>query len=162
MVKSSSVRHKVSDLMDGFSLRSLFVGFAVTLWLSFFLISNLWPTSYWFEVSHIYVSDTKVGEDPEMLVVRKIKRQFYAQWTVVLREVTPDGPVVVCTRQGASIYEVDAQLPEPLFLSWWAYPGCDNIKPGRYYITTTWKIGEGGFLPYKLKRVDSNIFTIEK
>lgn len=154
------MKEQTKHIKEEFSVRGLVLGFLVTIWLGFFVVTNMWPSSFWLDVSHVYVEDTVINDDPQMIVVRDIKRNFFGKWTVVVRKVGPEGHSVICTREGSSEYRTDSQLPDPLLLSWWAYPGCDDLEPGRYFITTTWKIGDGGFLPYKYLTVDSNIFEI--
>ena len=54
--------------------------------------------------------------------------------------------------------DIDAVLPVPLTLEWWA-PGCGSLPPGRYLVTTLWDFIEPPF-PIKLVEADSNIFEV--
>ncbi len=74
------------------------------------------------------------------------------------------GPTLSAVTAGcASVhaYRTDSVFPNPLTLSWWTFPGCqDPMQPGKYQMRTTWTILGDGFWPNKTVTADSNIFEI--
>lgn len=126
------------------------------------ICGSLWPTSYWFEVKHITVNDATLGEPVIMEVDRTIKRPFYAEWTVTIREAVADGYVIRCLTKASTDYRVDATFPDPLTLDWWSNSECNDLDEGSYVMTTTWDIRPDILgLPKKTLTVESNIFKIK-
>jgi len=121
--------------------------------------ATLWPPSYWLDVDEVIVFDGPAESDVFMRVDRDIRRPFHAQWDVLVRELATGGSTVVCAARGHGDYRVDAVLPDPLTLDWWTEGQCPTLPPGEYFISTVWVI-EGGSLPDKLVRSESNVFRI--
>lgn len=123
-------------------------------------IMHLWPASFWFEVRDVRVFDSRAGQPAVMAVDRTIRRDFRGEWLVSIRRLEHGGWVSYCTARGESNYVRDSQLPDPLALSWWTYPSCNPLPPGRYVMRTSWVITDPSFLPDKEVQADSNIFEV--
>ena len=148
--------------MKKIKLNTVFFSVIGAAWV-LLISASLWPTSYWFEVDVITVEDAKVGEPVIMTVDRNIKRPFYAEWTVTVREAVADGYVIRCLSKAATDYRVDATFPDPLTLSWWANSECDGLGVGSYILTTSWDIRPDILgLPKKTLTAESNVFKISE
>jgi hypothetical protein len=131
------------------------------VWLAAWATMGLWPTSWWLEVRSVYVGDAEAGEPVPMIVDRTIHRPFLGEWSVVVRKVSGGASETVCTAKGTTNYRPDSTLPDPLLLSWWAYPECDTLPAGVYILTTIWKVQGTTLLPPKYAKADSNPFTVQ-
>lgn len=143
------------------TLDSMWMFAAMAIWLVVLLIIHSWPASWWLEVRDVRVSDAGVNEPVVMAVDRSVNRSFTATWTVVVRRWEFEGWSVACQTTSQSNYEPGAVLPERLTLSWWTSGACADLKPGRYSMTTIWRIDPPPFLPTKMITVKSNIFEIK-
>lgn len=111
------------------------IGIAWGAWAG---ISYLVPTSLHMSVESVYVYDTPYGKEPELAVVREIKRDFLGSYSVIVRRA--DTLVVACDGSaGPFTYRAGAALPETVFLEWWLGEPC-NLDPGRYTMQTVWQI----------------------
>jgi hypothetical protein len=116
------------------------------------------PTSFWFEVISITVSDARVGDEIIMNVVRRIKRSFTATWIVTVRKIEQSGVSVACVSSGTNHYIPDSVLPSPLTLNWWTHPVKCDLPVGRYTLDTVWTINESH--SHKQISGQSNVFII--
>lgn len=105
-----------------------------------YLTAATWPTSWWLTVNSTTVFDAEVNQPIIMRVDRSINSGFTANWAVVVRSVSDSGVTVHCTAKGASNYRLDATLPDPLTLDWWASAECARLPVGRYIVSTIWDI----------------------
>jgi len=138
----------------------------ITFWLmlaviTFWGLTNAWPPSWFLSVDSLIVHNSISRQDIYMTVDREIKRPFVAHWDVLVRKVDSKGSQVVCSASGGGDYTPDAKLPHPLTLSWWTNGACESLPVGTYYISTVWVI-EGGGLPDKIIKVESNVFDVEE
>ena len=124
------------------------------------LVVQLWPASFWFDVASVRVEDSRVGGPVIMAVSRTIHRDFTGEWTTSLRRLQDGKWIAYCTASGATNYQTDSSLPDPLTLQWWTYPDCHPIDEGKYIMRTTWRIKGMGFLPDKEVQATSNIFVV--
>lgn len=119
------------------------------------------PTSYWFTVGDVRVSDAVEGECPFVRSDRVIRRPFVGRYIASIREVGADGFEIVIPPTASNIvhYRPDARLPQQATLQWWMeWRGCYLVS-GRYVLDTTWQIEPDE--PFsKLVTARSNIFTI--
>ena len=131
-------------------------------WLFTLLILplQLWPASWWLEVSTVQITSAKYGEPLPMLVDRKIHRAFSGTWHATIRQWDGTGWVTWCNADGKSNYRPEAKFPKNLALQWWTSGQCHPLPAGRYKMTTTWSILDLGFLPDRAISVDSNIFEV--
>lgn len=143
------------------AINYLSVVFAVLILLLAAAVAQFWPASYWMDVRSIRVFDAKVGEPILMAVDRTIVRDFPGQWVVTLRQNRGGKWIRYCAATGTGDYQVNTSFPDPLTLSWWTYPGCQNIEAGEFVMRTTWTILRPG-LPDKTITVDSNIFKVTR
>lgn len=124
------------------------------------LMTTLWPASWWFSVTRVYIQDAKQGQPVIMEVDRTIRRSFDATWDVLLRRQTASGWMVVCAAQGSADYNPDAVFPDPLLLDWWTNGTCGpSLTPGKYRLHTTWQL-EPDFNPIKRVKITSNVFEV--
>lgn len=138
---------------------------SVALWLSVFvlvvaIVSMLIPPTHWLEVD-VHVPNQTAGDEIVLQVRRVIRRDFFARWTVTVRE-TYNGNLVVATATGAGAYSPGADLPLPTTLEWWTGGAHASVdEPGNYVIETFWEIVPR-FFPFIVKRyrVDSNAFRV--
>jgi len=128
--------------------------------IAFWGVAYVWPPSWFLSVDSIFVHNSMSRQEVYMRVDREIKRPFIARWDVLVREVDSKGSQVVCSSSGGGDYTPDGKLPNPLTLSWWTSGACETLAPGVYYVSTVWTI-EGGGLPDKVIKVESNIFEVE-
>lgn len=131
----------------------------MALIVSAYLAFSLWPETWWLEYRSIRVFDSRHGEDVIMLVDRSIHRPVVANWTVIIRHATDKGVEIFCTEKGTSNYRIDAVLPDPLTLEWWASQRCGKLPEGKYVMTTIWSFK--GYLGFEKQVVrDSNPFSV--
>lgn len=135
--------------------------FAALGWIAFTLVTQLWPASYWFEVRSVRVQNSVAAASIVMKVDREIKRPFDAVWTTQVRTFRPDGEgYVACTASAYSEYKAGADLPQLLTMDWWTDGRCPTLPPGKYMLSTAWRINPSGIWPSKIVRADSNVFEV--
>jgi hypothetical protein len=122
----------------------------------------LWPASYWYDVKEIRVGSSTFGEPIPLVVDRQIKRPFYGEWSITIRQWDGGGWPVWCNAQGVSNYQAGAKLPKDLSLQWWTAGQCYPVPIGRYKVTTTWRIMSSPLLPTKVVSMESNIFEVRE
>ena len=126
------------------------------------IVGALWPASYWFEVNQIRILPAPENGPVILEVDRKIKRNFSADWHVVVRRLTPEGSwVITCVADGATDYLTKAVLPKPLTLDWWTNGECPTLPAGTYRLHTTWQL-EPQYVPTKRVTAISNVFEVTK
>lgn len=121
---------------------------------------HLWPTSWWLQVNTFTIPTAKAGQPIEVLLDRRIKRPFFAEWSVVVQRWQGNGWVIKCEAHGSNNYRVDAVLPTPVTLDWWTGSACPTLPAGRYFVDTNWIIRGGIILPDKIVTLASNVFEI--
>lgn len=111
-------------------------------------------------VSRLHVDSVRVGEPVTMQVEREIKRPFLADWSVVVRTVTPEGLQQHCEAQSPPRdYSPDARLPDPLTLDWWTGGQCAPLPVGQHLVSTTWTVRlAGADVPVS---ITSNVFEVK-
>lgn len=119
----------------------------------------LWPAAYWLEVRDVAVRSAPAGQPLSMTVDRTIHRTFLGTWQVTIRQWDGAGWLTWCNAAGTSNYTPAARYPKNLALQWWTDGACHPLPPGRYRVTTTWKIDRGA-LPDKFVTAESNIFEV--
>jgi len=134
--------------------------FAGVLLLLAALVVQILPASWWLKVESVRVEDSRVGNPVIMAVNRTIERDFSGEWLSSLRRLQDGRWVSYCTASGATNYQTDSSLPDPLTLQWWTHPDCHPIDEGKYIMRTTWRIKGMGWLPDKEVRATSNIFVV--
>lgn len=120
---------------------------------------HLWPTSWWFQVNTFTVPTAKAGQPVEIILDRRIRRPFFAEWSVVVQRWDNTGWAIYCEAHGTNNYRVDAILPTPVTLEWWSATECVSLSAGRYLIDANWVI-KGGLLPDKIVTLASNVFEV--
>ena len=117
--------------------------------------------SYWFEVRSVFIPDAARGNFIPMVVDREIHLPFTGEYRVEARNII--GNTIECEAHGKVDYRPDAELPEPLVLSWWAYSDtrCHDLPNGTYSVKTTWEVERlWGFIPDGKVVAVSNYFTV--
>lgn len=146
-------------LIDSGLSNTLIVG--LICWAAFVTAMAKWPSSSWLDVSYVEVIDAKAGEPIRMNVVRSINRDFVAYWVASVRK-TGDSSELVCVGHGTSNYRTGADLPKNLTLSWWTGGQCSTLEPGRYVLSTDWRIFASGIWPEKSVKFDSEPFEVRQ
>lgn len=123
-------------------------------------VTQLWPTSFWFEVRSVHINDTVAGTPATMDVDRTVHRPFHARWVAEVERETDGAFAAACTASGENNYNPEAAFPTPLDLDWWTWPIECRPGPGRYQVETRWTI-VSPFWPDKEIVFRSNTFTIE-
>lgn len=131
------------------------------LWLAYISVGVYWPDSFWMDVKSVRVPDGKAGQPLQVEVIRHIKRDFSARWSVQIKKIEDNGTyTVVCANASAEgNYTTRAVLPYHRTLEWWTGKSCSTLPAGRYTMTTTW-IVHGGLLPDHKIEVDSPLFEV--
>jgi hypothetical protein len=125
-------------------------------------VAAYWPASWWMDVRAVLALDSVHGAEVVLVVDRDVHREFYGEWRVLVRRVTPDGRVeIVCAASGGGNYRPDAALPDPVTLAWWTNGQCPHPPPGDILISTVWRI-EAGFARDRILHRDSNIFRVHE
>lgn len=121
------------------------------------------PGDHWMKVEAVRVADVEVGEIPQMVVIRTIRREFQASWIATVRRVEAGGGLVTAcpSAKGRNDYRTSSTLPGPpkLNLAWWMDGGPCHLEPGSYVVTTKWTVD----LPTpwdKTIEATSNVFTV--
>ena len=126
----------------------------------FLLGAAFWPAGYWFQVDHVLVRNSHAGAPILMDVDRTIRRDFNANWDVLVRKrVGSDNWEIVCSAQGSSDYFPGVITPDPTTLEWWTGDKCSTLPEGVYRIHTTWQL-EPEYSPTKRVTAVSNIFEV--
>lgn len=131
------------------------------LFLAWLSAAHFWPPSWWLVVHRIGVMDADAGKVVRMVVVREIRRPFLADWVARVWLVRDDGLELVCTGRGGGAYDVRAVLPRTVTLGWWTDGNCRSLPPGRYMVSTIWRI-DRWMMPPAVVRADSNVFSISE
>lgn len=124
---------------------------AVVFWAGFsllalpWLVSMLWPFSYFMDVRNIFVSDGTTHIEPIVVVDKTIHRNVELDtvtevWLWKSQEWTP-----FCRRSDRDVpYHVDMEVDFPRTLSNWMYippnPPCPPMMPGRYQVSKTYSL----------------------
>lgn len=141
-----------------------FIFWGPWIFLIYYTAPDLIPTSHWFTVRTVVVSDTRVGVSPAMLIDRTIERPFFAWWTVTVRKVVMrDGGlayVPACLASGQGIYNPRARVPADADLDWWTQPTKCNLSAGQYVVSTQWTLDVAGLKNRTIIK-DSNTFRVE-
>lgn len=125
------------------------------------MLSFVLPTSLWFQVHSVYIPDAESGDDVQMAVDREIHASFTGEYRVEVR--TFSGSTIVCEAHGKVDYSPDANLPDPLGLTWWAFsdPRCGDLPDGEFNVKTTWEVERlWGVIPDGRVVSVSNFFTV--
>lgn len=134
---------------------------AMALWLAVWSGIHIIPGSWWMDVKYVQVRDVVAGEPVEMIVDRRIRRDFYAQWSVQVRRARgSEGWETIPCGAGANTYRTTSLLPNPLTLQWWSEGKCSGLPPGRYQVSTQWHIYPGNLWPPKRVTALSNVFEV--
>lgn len=134
---------------------------ASMLFLAMMGILQFFPSSFWFEVRSVNISNGRVGQDIQMQVDRTIVRDFHALWGATVRKWDGSGWVTICNASGSGNYRTIAKFPKPLTVDWWTWGQCKINGPGRYHIETVWNIDGLGLMPDKQVSAMSNVFDVE-
>lgn len=121
----------------------------------------IWPVSWWFEVSRVHITDSRVGEQIPLVIDRKIKRAFDARWSVTIRQWDA-GWTVYCVANGEQSYRPDADLPKKPTLHWWTWGRCHPLPAGKYEVITTWRLDPPHTWISKRMEVVSNVFEVRE
>jgi hypothetical protein len=125
----------------------------------------------WFVVSKFDVfPTTKYGKDTSIVYDREIKKDFFAQWTVVIRQLDetdhtiPIRSTEFCGGFGAQKYPKNNKLPPAVSIVWLTYDSKECVKlkttPGLYKIDVSWTIDRGPYYYPIEYKITSNIFRI--
>ena len=122
---------------------------------------QLWPASYWLEVSSVKVDSGHESLNLQVLVDRKIHRRFTGSVAIAINKWEGEW-VVVCSRQsGGGEFLANAKLPRFLTLNMWTAGQCQPLEPGfQYTVSKTWTIQSLGLMPDKTVTQTSNAFNI--
>lgn len=121
----------------------------------------LWPASFWLDVDSIKAGPATAWNTVPVVLDRTIKRPFYGQWDVSVKEVTLVGLVPVCIARGATSYNPDTSLPPTPTMRWLTDGACQTLPSGTYLIDVTWRIRPSvSWLPEKQVTRRSNIFEV--
>ena len=141
MIKTNNKRQRVVE-----------IGVALALFLVFVLAYPAFtnfrrarvPVSAWFEVAPVVVTDTYVGDDPLVWYERSIKKEFFGDWAVEIKDAHSDG-VTACYGNGAALYTPNRDvINNPVSLSWFIGKFCD-LPAGAYHGTVTFVLKKEGF-----------------
>lgn len=139
--------------------------FLLTIPLSIFMwwvLLYLPPASFYIQAQSITVEDSDTDTPVVMHVLRTIKRNFTGRYFVQVRSLNIDGSTTtVCEGTGSGPYSVEASLPDPLYLGWWAGNKDCNImdREGAYQISTVWVVNTP-LGPRSTKPIISNVFVV--
>lgn len=142
--------------------RKMMIGYFVALGAAVAVTTlpdMLLPASYWFTVKSVHVSDSVAASSPLMKVDRIIRREFDADWNAEVEREVQGRFLLVCQGRGHNTYSPDNALPDHLDLNWWTYPKRCDLAPGRYRVTTSWKIRPDRLSPRRVQAI-SNTFEI--
>lgn len=131
---------------------------------------NSLPITDWFQVNQIAVQTTTVGQEPNILYDREIKKPFRATYTVRLERVSEDNSIeLMCTGSDTVDYKTNTGIPSVVTLTWFLGHECNvyyknhfqSFLPiGQYRLTVTWRIFRLGYEEVELE-AHSNLFTIK-
>ena len=99
------------------------------------------PSAFWFKPGIPVFSDAMEGDPVPLAYEREIKRDTRIKYAVVLRR--PGTTIPVCDDEGGPFtYRANIGPVVDRDLAWWTQnnPDCNNLKPGSYWIETTWTI----------------------
>jgi len=131
-------------------------------WLITLLIvpGHLWPTSYWFEVQSVAIQSAPFGAQLPMQIERRVVRDFRGTWSATIRQWDGNGWVTWCNAHGRSNYRPEAKFPKDLALKWWTDGQCYPLPPGRYKVSTSWRVETPAWAPDKFVTAESNVFEV--
>lgn len=103
------------------------------------------PASYWFEVDHLEVQSSNVGDAIVVDYDRQIKHEFEAAWRVEVWQLDAYSGkwISYCTTpETVQGYKPSATPPNPVTLEWFAYTNkrCYDLPQGTYYINADWTL----------------------
>lgn len=131
-----------------------------SLFLAAWLVVNLWPASWWMTVRGISVAAATTDQPVEIIFDRTIHRPASILSTVRILRWDDQGWVTECNSDVERDTTPGITLPMPFTFSLWTRGRCpDTLPEGRYRVVARWII-EGGMLPDKVIRAESNIFTV--
>lgn len=130
-------------------------------------------------VTAIEVHDAQVGERIQMDVARVIKQDFPGKWSVEIRDARSGSAICSTGQLPVNRYwsyrveqpsGVRTQLPDPLYLDYWAGGGCSHLlgganksallPPGVYSEETTHCVKPVWYLPQKCRTWPASAFRI--
>jgi hypothetical protein len=118
------------------------------------------PIDNWLEIKRISVPDFSLDEDPPVLLDLDVKRPFFAQRNVVLRDIDVKSDETNCTARTRRAYEPsDDQSIDGIPLSDIIGGRRCQISSGQHVLEFTWEIQRDGYAPRLVTQV-SNIFNI--
>ena len=129
-------------------------------------IHFLLPSSFWFTVDKFDVLDSIEGDVIEVDYKRTIKREYVADWRVIVRRETEGGYEQVCSspvhRQD---YDPEQVLKKPVTLKWLAFTDsrCYELPAGKYVVTIAWDINPvlpGALLLSRTERVSDRFSVV--
>jgi hypothetical protein len=124
-----------------------------------FVAITLWPASWWVQDVRLTVPSHTVGEDPTVVLHRKVIRPFYGSWTTEVR--SSQGPGPSCNRSGRAFYEIaESNAWTGKLYTDMLQQGC-VLPPGCYQLhtTRTWLVFG---LVSKTIETSSNAFCVQE
>ena len=120
------------------------------------------PIDNWFEITRISVPDFSLDEDPLILFDVEVKRPFFAQRNIVLRDIAAnaaESPSECNARSRHSYEPNDATSITGIPLSNIISGRRCQMMIGQHVLEFTWEIQRDGYAPRLVTQV-SNIFNI--
>ena len=120
----------------------------LAVYLPLCLVPGEW---FWFDPGVPVFEDTVQGTSPALTYWRDIKIEGLQTYAALVREKAAQAPVCDGGLPGVFPYHKDAGPVVGKDLDWWMGKKC-NLKPGYYWIETTWTIPAplASLLPYPL------------
>ena len=116
------------------------------------------PVAAWFEVEPVVITDTYVGDDPLVWYERTIKKEFYGDWAVEIKDAHTEG-VTACYGNGANLYSPERDvINNPVTLEWFIGKVCD-LPAGAYHGSVSFVLKRERY-PTKFLIVDILPFNI--
>lgn len=134
----------------------------LTAFLLWIVAAFLIPFSYFYDLGELTIEDQYGPSDLHLKYDGGAVKNFIGSYQVIARETYTKG--VACDAQSGPFgYQVDADRPDPLTLSWWG-PGdlrCAMLPVGQYRVETCWTIEKVLLLPIRKTRcIKSNVFEV--
>jgi hypothetical protein len=147
---------KILEWFLGVSLAfSMFVG----IYLGIDLYKSSIPLTDYFEPQSIIVPDFIVGENPNIVYERVIKKDAEGSWIAEVQTITKSGIRAVCAGTGKSLYQPEKVLPPNGIDIEWLIGGDCELESGTYRIEIKWTFeieGIGG----RTITLISNVFKV--
>jgi hypothetical protein len=146
-------------------IRTVF-DFLVTIGVVALAIAYMIPLSYWYDVTNEEVLDSRVGEPVFLLSDRVINREFFGEWSVIVRAIetteSSSETEVICGNSGSLTYSPTSKPLDSVTLDWWSNGACDSTKlgPGLFVLETCHTIHTGILGVERSMCRSSNVFTI--